>query len=61
MEKNLREPFVILNGGEIPVHGLDEVITGEMYDFSEKKSTDPDYGVLNDYFEIFGNMEEYVL
>jgi hypothetical protein len=61
MEKNLREPLIIRNGGEIPVQALDEVITGEMYDFSEKKSADPDYGVLNDYFEIFGDMEEYVL
>ena len=61
MEKNLREPLIIRNGGEIPVQSLDDVLTGEMFDFSEKKSADPNYGVLNDYFEIFGDMEEYVL
>jgi hypothetical protein len=61
MEKNLREPSVILNNGEIPVQTMDEVITGELFDLSDSKTPDPNYGILDDYYEIFGEMEEYVL
>jgi hypothetical protein len=61
MEKNLREPLVKLNSGEIPVQTMDEVITGELFDVSDTPASDPNYGILNDYYEIFGEMEEYVL
>lgn len=61
MEKNLREPSVILNKGEIPVQTMDEVVTGELFDLSDNKNPDPNYGILDDYYEIFGEMEEYVL
>jgi hypothetical protein len=61
MEKNLREPLVKLNSGEIPVQTMDEVITGELFDVSKTPASDPNYGILNDYYEIFGEMEEYVL
>jgi hypothetical protein len=61
MEKNLKEPSIILNQGEIPIQAMDEEMAGELFDLSEKKTADPNYGVLNDYFEIFGEMEEYVL
>jgi hypothetical protein len=61
MEKNLREPSVKLSSGEIPVQTLDEVITGELFDVSQTPASDPNYGILNDYYEIFGEMEEYVI
>jgi hypothetical protein len=60
MEKNLREPLVKLNSGEIPVQTMDDVITGELFVVSETPASDPNYGILNDYYEIFGEMEEYV-
>jgi hypothetical protein len=59
MEKNLREPSVTLNRGEIPVQTLDELATGELFGLPEDK--DPNFGLLSDYYEIFGEMEEYVL
>jgi hypothetical protein len=61
MEKNLREPSVKLSSGEIPVQTMDEVITGELFDVSDTPASDPNYGILNDYYEIFGEMEEYVI
>jgi hypothetical protein len=61
MEKNLREPSVKLSSGEIPVQSMDDVITGELFDVSNTSKSDPNYGILNDYYEIFGEMEEYVL
>jgi len=60
MEKNLREPLVTLNRGEIPIQTIDEVISGDLM-VAEVKSADPNYGVLNDYYGIFGEMEEFVL
>jgi hypothetical protein len=61
MEKNLREPLIKLNSGEIPAQTMDDVITGELFNMSEKPASDPNYGILNDYYEIFGEMEEYVI
>jgi hypothetical protein len=61
MEKNLREPSVRLNGGDIPAQTLDDVMTGELLNGSDNHTFDPDYGLLNDYYEIFGEMEEYVI
>jgi len=58
MENNLREPSVTLNRGEIPLQAFDELVTGELFSTPEKK--DPNYGILSDYYEIFGEMEEYV-
>ncbi len=58
MENNLREPSVTLSGGEIPVQAYDELVTGELFSLPEKK--DPDYGLLSDYYEIYGEMEEYM-
>ena len=64
MEKNLMEPVVSLNRGEKPVQVLDDVMTEDLFETSEKrksKKSDSNYGVLTDYYEIFGEMEEYVL
>ena len=49
------------SSGEIPVQSMDDVITGELFDVSNTSKSDPNYGILNDYYEIFGEMEEYVL
>lgn len=40
---------------------MDEVVTGEVFDLSDRKIPDPNHGLLDDYYEIFGEMEEYVL
>lgn len=61
MEKNLREPMVRLNRGEAPAQEMDEVITDDLYEKIVEKKNNSDYGVLTDYYEIFGEMEEYVL
>jgi hypothetical protein len=61
MEKNLREPVVKLNRGKSPVQVLDEVMTDGLFEPPKGKSKDPHYGVLDDYYEIFGEMEEYVV
>ena len=61
MEKNLREPSVTLNSGQVPVQTLDDVVTDELFGMPEMKGNDPNFGILNDYYEIFGEMEEYVL
>jgi hypothetical protein len=58
MENNLREPSVTLTRGDIPVQAYDELATGELFGVQESK--DPSFGLLNDYYEIFGEMEEYV-
>ncbi len=61
MEKNLREPVVKLNRGKSPVQVLDDVLTDGFFEPSNGKGKDPHYGVLDDYYEIFGEMEEYVV
>ncbi len=61
MEKNLREPLVSLNRDETPVQVLDDVMTDTLFEISEIKSSDSNFGILSDYYEIFGEMEEYVL
>ncbi|GAP69227.1 plasmid pRiA4b ORF-3-like protein [Bacteroidales bacterium 6E] len=58
MEKNLREPLVMVNGNESPTEVLDEVITN---DAAAEKNHAPDYGILDDYYEIFGDIEELTL
>lgn len=61
MEKNLRKPMVNLSGGKAPVQVLDEEMTSELFEVPEREDSYSDYGVLDDYYEIFGEMEEYVL
>ena len=58
MEKNLNEPYVALFRGEAPVQVLE--------DFAEQRaaaSTEDtayhDYGILDDYVQIFGEMDEF--
>ncbi|HOS90913.1 MAG TPA: hypothetical protein PLV80_10010 [Prolixibacteraceae bacterium] len=61
MEKNLREPLVRMNRGKAPVQIMDEELQEEVFDKLNKKKPNADYGILTDYYEIFGEMEEYVL
>jgi hypothetical protein len=61
MEKNLREPVVKLNHGKSPVQDLDEGMTDELFEPVKVKNNDHHYGVVDDYYEIFGEMEEYVV
>ncbi len=61
MEKNLRKPLVNLSSGITPVQVLDEEMTSDLFEVPERENSYSDYGVLDDYYEIFGEMEEYVL
>ena len=61
MEKNLREPKVRMNGEEARVQLLDEVILDNYSDVIESRQVSPDYGVADDYYEIFGDIEELTL
>lgn len=58
MEKNLREPLVMVNGNESQSVELDEVISNEA---AAEITHTPDYGILDDYYEIFGDIEELTL
>ena len=58
MEKNLREPLVMVNGNDSPTEVLDEIITN---DATAATNHSPDYGMLDDYYEIFGDIEELTL
>jgi hypothetical protein len=58
MEKNLREPRVRINGIDSQIHMLEEIIGDEFSMETEKKQISSDYGVTEDYYEIFGDIEE---
>jgi hypothetical protein len=58
MEKNLREPRVRINGIDSQIHMLEEIIGDEFSMENEKKQISSDYGVTEDYYEIFGDIEE---
>ncbi|MCD6353940.1 MAG: hypothetical protein J7L95_00170, partial [Prolixibacteraceae bacterium] len=60
MEKNLNEPLVILKKGDAPVQVLGEVISNqeEPAVFHEEEVY-MDFGELDDYTEIFGEMDEF--
>ncbi len=61
MEENLRKPPVNFERGIVPVQTMEEAIAGDLFDVSEANPADPDFGVLTDYYGIFGEMEEYLL
>lgn len=60
MEKNLREPLIGLLLGESPVEVLDDVMTDELPEVKISQETEGGYGILADYYEIFGEMEDLV-
>lgn len=61
MEKNLREPVVKLNRGKSPVQVLDDDMPNELFEPEKENKKDPHYALVDDYYEIFGEMEEYVV
>jgi hypothetical protein len=61
MEKNLREPKVKINGTDSQVHLLQEIIADDFSLDVEKAKPSSDYGVADDYYEIFGDIEEFTV
>ncbi|MEN8116336.1 MAG: hypothetical protein ABFS16_05125 [Bacteroidota bacterium] len=59
MEKNLNEPFVTLKEGEAPVQVLGEEIIEQEPAILEEEEVYLDFGELDDYTEIFGEMDEF--
>ena len=58
MEKNLNEPLVTLKQGETPVQVLGEDVTlREQTELQEEVYMD--FGELDDYTEIFGEMDDF--
>lgn len=61
MEKSLKEPFVTLKLGDTPVQVLgEEVIVQENVElFEEEEEVYMDFGELEDYTEIYGEMDDF--
>ena len=58
MEKNLNEPYVALFRGDAPVQVLEDYPQRAVHSSVEEKAYQ-DYGVLDDYAQIFGEMDEF--
>ncbi len=59
MERNLKEPVVILKRGEAPVQVYeDDSYVPEPASFQEEEVL-MDFGILDDYTELYGEMEDY--
>lgn len=59
MEKNLKEPFVTSKTGDTPVQVLgEEVIVQENVELFEEEVY-MDFGELEDYTQIFGEMDDF--
>ena len=61
MEKNLREAKVRISGIDSDVQVLQEVISDDYSRVMEQKMVTSDYGVTEDYFEVFGDIDELTL
>ena len=61
MEKNLKEPKVKINGTDQQVQVLQEIIADDYIAAMDKLQTSSDYGVADDYYEIFGDIEEFTI
>lgn len=59
MEKNLNEPFVTLKQGDAPVQVLGEEIKNQDQGMLQKEEVYMDFGELDDYTEIFGEMDDF--
>ena len=57
MEKNLNEPLVTLAKGEAPVQILEEEIKEQNVAAQQEDEVFHDFGILEDYTEIFGEMD----
>lgn len=61
MEKNLREPKVKINGTASQVQMLQEIVADDFTAGMDKVQPSSDYGVADDYYEIFGDIEEFTV
>ncbi len=59
MEKNLKEPLVALNEGDAPVQILEDEFKAEESTIIQEDDLLHDFGVLEDYSQIFGEMEDF--
>ena len=59
MKKNLKEPLVTLSEGDAPVQILEEEFTAEESTIIQEDDILNDFGVLEDYAKIFGEMEDF--
>jgi len=59
MVQNLNEPLVALQRGRKPVQVLEEDSYGQATDVLHEEEVFMDFGELNDYTEIFGEMENF--
>ena len=57
MEKNLKEPLVTLEAEDAPVQILEEEVKAEETTAQQEDEVFQDFGVLEDYTEIFGEMD----
>jgi len=59
MEKNLNEPLVTLKQGDAPVQVLGEEVTPTQQADLTEEEVYTDFGELDDYTEIFGEMDDF--
>lgn len=59
MEKSLAEPLVTLKQGEAPVQVLGEDVTEQDPVALQEEEVYMDFGELEDYTEIFGEMDDF--
>jgi len=59
MEKNLSEPLVTLKKGDTPVQVLGEEVADQEQPVVVEEEVLMDFGELEDYTEIFGEMDDF--
>lgn len=59
MEKNLNEPLVTLKQGDTPVQVLGEEVADQETAVLVEEEVFMDFGELDDYTEIFGEMDDF--
>ncbi len=59
MEKNLEEPIVTLKKGDAPVQVLGENPNRQELQHLQDEEVLMDFGILDDYAELFGEMEDF--
>lgn len=59
MEKNLNEPLVTLKLGEAPVQVLGDEVNPQEQPELQQEEVYMDFGELDDYTEIFGEMDDF--
>ena len=59
MEKSLSEPFVTLKQGDTPVQVFSEEVETHEPEVVVEEEVFMDFGILEDYTEIFGEMDDF--